>query len=507
MSQFSSSRNFSPTASPILVGVLVSLLLNLQVKSQTVDQKKIDFPVEMREYTLTVVDDDGTPISGATVEAAGVRCLEDPGSWYGWPVANAGNNNRLVSDDQGHITLKYPLKYGRPPTWRTTSKIDFMCSHPLYVANRVEVDPEGGAFEHIMHAGCEVLFSAVDESNQPIEKFGTVMAGPGGRADWVLKNGEIRTRSIPDGLWQTMLVAPGSDGAHLYSGILPAKFAKGRPVTIRGIKLSPGLTVRGKLDDQVPRPVTDGRIVAFCLPKPSGPVHEDQDPSLSWSDCTNINADGSFVFKSLPPTGTVQLIAVCRGWIVRSEPRDEVSKFFVQGAQINLDQSKIVDRELAIDLPMEPAGSVEVTITQPDGRPLIGANVSTSPNQMLDKSGSQVVGRCYSSMSLIQAKLDGNEHQVMEQLAKENRQSRYTQTTDANGRVVLHDLPINGFPHRLRFSHPAFNAIAKSGTSNSDEFDEKPNPTPDLQFELPSAERKIIELVAVPIEKQAVNKE
>ncbi len=121
----------------------------------------------------------------------------------------------------------------------------------------------------------------------------------------------------------------------------------------------------------------------------------------------------------------------------------------------------------AIDLPMEPAGSVEVTVTHPDGTPLVGANVYTNPNQMLDKSGSQVVGTCYSSMSLIQAKLDDSERRLLEQVVKEYRNSRYYQTTDANGHVVLHDLPINGFPYRLGFSHPEFNAIAKSGTSKS----------------------------------------
>ena len=324
------------------------------------------------------------------------------------------------------------------------------------------------------------------------------MAGLGGQADWILKEGTISTRSIPDEPWQTMLVAPGPAGVHLFSGILPAKFSKNRPVTIRGIKLSPGLQLNGELDAQVQRPVTDGRVIAYCLPKPSGRVNDVSDPSLSWSDYADINEDGSFVFNSLPRTGTLQLIALCRGWTIQSQPRDEVGEFFVQGIQINLDESEIVDGQLSVVLPMQPAGSLEVTVTNPDGSPLAGVQIGSWPNQKLDKWGSQLLGTCCPSMTIVEARLDGCGNQLNEMFFDQHGSSRFTQTSDEDGHVTLYDIPVNQSAYQLTATHPQYNFVAKSGTLK-EEGDEKAGGRTEFEYEMKTPDHKLIELTGVPI--------
>ena len=63
-------------------------------------EKPIKFPVEMKPFTLKLVDEDGKPISDAKVTAYGVRCEESPGSWISWPTENAGSND-FKSDEAG----------------------------------------------------------------------------------------------------------------------------------------------------------------------------------------------------------------------------------------------------------------------------------------------------------------------------------------------------------------------------------------------------------------------
>lgn len=77
------------------------------------ESKEIKIPVEMKPFKLTLVDEAEKPVKGVKVVALGVRCDESPGSWIGWPAENGGNNE-FVTDDNGSIEMKYPVKFGRP---------------------------------------------------------------------------------------------------------------------------------------------------------------------------------------------------------------------------------------------------------------------------------------------------------------------------------------------------------------------------------------------------------
>jgi hypothetical protein len=145
-----------------------------------------------------------------------------------------------------------------------------MIRHPEYVGEEFHVDPRNGKGEKQLKAGCELTISAQDASGKLLDNFGIVMAGPGASAKWLTNDGVKRSRSIPDGNWQTMLVYPKDNGEHLFSGVLPVRLANQQGVSIRKASLRPGLRLTGKLDDTVPRPVKNGQVVAWCLPKPAG---------------------------------------------------------------------------------------------------------------------------------------------------------------------------------------------------------------------------------------------
>ena len=317
----------------------------------------------------------------------------------------------------------------------TVNKIDFTCTHPDFVTGRVEFDPATGNAEHVLVKGCRTTFSCVDENGKSISKFGLVIASDGSSAAWRLTDGELRSGGVPDGNWQTMLVAPREDGLHLFSGVLPARYAKGKDFTIRNAKLRPGMRLSGQLSANVPRPVANGKVIAWCLPKPSGEVHGRENPSLGWWDETTIADDGTFDFPSLPRGGTVQLIAICNGWLISGN-----ENIFTIGKLIETSEEELADNHVAdVELPMLETGSVEVEVLGPDGKPLVGATVSTCPNQKLHLNGSTMVGACYRTIAQVESQISGRE---LKWSMRDQADARYDGKTDAQGKYTLTDIPL-----------------------------------------------------------------
>ena len=409
------------------------------LNAQTDDPKAIKYPVEMKPFVMTLVDENGKPVKDAKVIAAGVRCEESPGSWIGWPTQNAGNNE-FKSDEAGKVELKYPLKLGAPGLWMTVNKVDFSIQHPDFVSSRVEFDPALEKAEHTLVEGCRTLFSCCDENGTVIENFGVFIAG-GSSVIWKHEENEMRTSGIPDGNWQTILVSPREDGIHLFSGVLPARYAKGKDVTIRKIKMRPGMQLSGALSDNVPRPVVDGKVVAWCLPKPAGNTWEKENPSIGWWEETTIADDGSFEFPSLPRGGTVQLIAICKGWLTTGRERT-----FTVGQLLEIQDEDLANNNVQdVELTMEATGSVEVEVFGPDGKPLAGATVSTWPNQKLHQGGSTLVGACYRSILSIESQIAGvdNSQKFLDEVSK-----FYEGKTNEQGKVTLTEIPMN-LPEQL----------------------------------------------------------
>ena len=411
----------------------VILLMFSFVRAQEDDAKETKAQVEEKSFKLTLVDESEKPIAGVKVTAAGIRVDEAPGAWINWPDNKV--KNEFLTDERGEIVLNYPVKFGMPGQWITINKIDFNFSHPDFVAGRIECDSAAEGLQHILAEGCRTRFTCVDENGKPIEKFGVVMAGAGGAATWKLEAGELRSGGIPNGSWQTMLVAPSEDGLHRFSGVLPARYAKGKDVTIRNAKLRAGMRLSGSLSENVPRPIEGGKVIAWCLPKPAGNTWGDKEPSIGWSEEATIAADGTFDFPSLPPGGTVQLIALCNGWLIQG--REEA--FSVEGMEVTVTEQQLADNRVSgVMLEMEPSGTLEVEVFGPDGKPLEGAQVGISPNQTMKLGGSTLLGACFHSVLAMKAQITGDKLNI----EMFDKADRFNQKTNAEGKATLSYIPL-----------------------------------------------------------------
>src|SRR5207244_11842870 len=85
---------------------------------------------------------------------------------------------------------------------------------------------------------------------------------------------------------------------------------KAGETTAISLELKRGAAVRGRLDESVPRPVVNGRVIATVFPIGFSP--EKNPPQ--WHTWTVARPDGRFEFASLP-AGDLEIAAICQGFI------------------------------------------------------------------------------------------------------------------------------------------------------------------------------------------------
>jgi hypothetical protein len=418
---------------------IITLLLSLSLASeflgaQVADPDKLTIPVPTEDFAVTVTDESGDPIEGVRVTPNGLRVEEFPGTHYSWPARNVGKPRSVRTDAQGKASFKFPPKFGKHPDWVHTNVITYSVEHPEFISRRVESSVDAKSAIEEMVPGCELIASAIDPNREVIENLSVMIAGNSPRFVSGDLPGEIRSRSIPRGRRQTMLVsADQENGNHLFSSVRSFPFTESKKVTLRGLTLRPGMEILGKLSDEVDRPVNDGFVIAWSIPKPDGPVNHKERASIGWRDVADIQSDGTFHFPSLPKGGKLQVIAICDGWLIDGRRRGSI----IRGITYDLNDVAIVDDLWdGLEIPMKRAASVAVKLLKPDGSPLVGATVYTCPNQAFDLSGSQILGDVYCSADLL------NKDSSRLSRADVRRNHRYTATTDDRGICHLNDMPL-----------------------------------------------------------------
>jgi hypothetical protein len=398
----------------------------------------IKFPTQTAELVVSVTDEDGKPIQGVVIKPYGCRSVEEPSTGWFWPIYNIGHPTEHVSDAKGKVVVDYPITFGHEPDWNTCSEITAMVTHPEFISQKLSVDPRNGKTTLSMKAGCQLTISANGPSGENVP-FGMRVAGPGRSAKWLIDGqGVHKSSAIPDGSWQAMLVSPSADGRHLFSSVLPLRLRNQQAVSIRNLRLKPGLHLKGRLDDSVDRPVKNGKLIAHCLPKPASYIYGDGTngtPSVSWETSAEINEDGTFEFLSLPRSGLLQLITICDGYVGKDIDVIEPNPTFRQGVFL---QVADIDPAEELIVEMEPTGTVQVTVLDDTGEPLADAHVGTSPNQSMHLSGSNILGESWESITSIHAQLDP----LFKIVPRDYSESRYSTRTNAKGIATITNLPL-----------------------------------------------------------------
>ncbi len=387
---------------------------------------------EIRTRIVRIVDADGKPISNAFVDATHFN------KKYWWPTTQVARIP-LRSDSQGMLSIRYPkdsLSIQRIPV----ESIKITVTHADYCDADFNVpvsDDDLEPYDIQLTPGIEVKLEAVDAKGKPVTKpFAVLDSRPVSLPRWNHPTpSQAKCRSMKTGFRQFMLVQPGENGKHLFSDLFSHTFdSDSEPVVeLEKVQLLPGVSVRGKLSDKVPRPVVNGRVCAAYTPVEV--TSGGKTPPLVYFSTANLKSDGTFEFVSMPQTGTVQLIAFCQGWAGLHNARTP----FIIGQTF-----EVFDEALEVELEMERTFDAKMRVVDRAGKPVQGVTVQSYPNQNFKSAGSSMLGQRNDSIDVLLIQMDNNAGKLVD-----FDPSEFRAVSDKEGRLVIKNIPRNRLAMRL----------------------------------------------------------
>ncbi len=385
---------------------------------------------------VQIVNSNDEPIVGVTVTPWAMRTKTGHGQWS---TKNYGASEPpvLTSDEDGIVTIRFP-RYATAAEKIRPQALTCRVEHPNYSQShyndvsvtKSEID-EIATIKLLPGALVEARAIAEDQTLPTKNLFAI-------RSDHVFdkkltadEQGYIKLARFSAGTSLLRLVYLSDEGTPLFSEVQELQLSEGEQLQIE-MAMKPGVTVQGKLDESVPRPVTDGRVIANVIDFEPGEGYD----NLRWQVWTPINADGTFVLSDLPP-GNFQVIALCEGFRAASgSPPDFARKINVNNTRGRPQVFSLEDDLTEITLKMTPTAECEIQVVGPDQQPLANATCGFSPNVFWWRGGSQIYGHpLYSTAELLRDP----------ELAKKyfhNRSSfPYTAKTNAYGVAIVRDLP------------------------------------------------------------------
>ena len=394
-----------------------------------------DKPPEILTRSIKVVDPQGQPVAGAFANAWLIN------EKFFWPTQIVPNKEVKTGQD-GIAQLQYPKDASLSTKDLPVESIKLTVSHADFLSVDVVVPvatAQDKPFEIQLKPGVSVTISAVDEGGRPLtEPFAVMTTAMNTAPRWHRPAPDIaQGSSMSNGNHQLMLVQPNKDGQDRFSSVMTYRFnlAKEPKVVMEEIELLPGISVKGKLQAEVPRPVKNGHVIAVCIPLPAGDSWDEKVPSLLYYHSANLREDGTFEFTSLPTTGTIQLISLCDGWVGLQDK----STPFIVGETFEVD-----DKPLDVELKMERTFDAKIRVVDQSMQPIEGITVACSPNQMFKKGGSTWLGERFDSLPQLRSQL-GDEPWT----APNNMQNAFQAESDKQGRLVIRNLPRNRYSARF----------------------------------------------------------
>lgn len=200
------------------------------------------------------------------------------------------------------------------------------------------------------------------------------------------------------------------------------------------VPMQPAVSLTGKLDDSVPRPVKNGVVQAFVIERFEKDTERyNKSTMMYWREWAEIQPDGTFVFENMP-VGDVQVIALCDGFIA------ETGKAPLQLGKVNTRQHlrpqvfEMYQPENDIVIDMQPTGEVAVTVVDQSGSPVPDLKLFSSPNVGWWRGGNMIY--CFpldsTTESLLTSKKKGWDLENHPFQAK----------TDASGQAVFSNMPV-----------------------------------------------------------------
>ncbi len=413
--------------------------------------------VEFLTTVIKVEDEEGNLIEGAVIAPDGLRTKS---GHYFWRADRHGEPPTVITNTQGLVEVAYP-KYANEKI--ETGSISFLINHPDFCPARpISYRVDGLARPIVLQKGATLRVSGYLQSKENLlaEIYPQIGRGWLYNDSWrQIEKGVFETRQLPPGPHYIRLVYLPEDGLAYFSEAVRFDAGKGETYEFN-LQLKPGVRLAGSLDETVPRPVRNGRVVASAHPL-NHPHHSKRprrrftDPSvdpgyLHWRSWREVKEDGTFAFESLPH-GEVELIAICDGFISKNPPGQK-------NMYIGIAQTwPLKEPVTRVELKMKPTASCEIKVLDEQSQPITGAKVGFNPNVQWHSGGAQIFATCLNWSDLLRA----GGKMSPDKWAKISEVADFQATSDEFGIAVIHNLP-EGRRH-FAVLHPAYQLPAQTG--------------------------------------------
>ena len=347
------------------------------------------------ELPISIVDPNGKPIPGVKVIPWALGCGQGHGPWgpfEGKPDESGMEPKTVTTDEKGLATVIYP--YFRNALEQTrTLVVSIQLDHPNYSYNdaeHIEVPlTSDGPHKITMTASASIeITPSIDGQPAALDDLYALWSNPRSwkpdGAPEKLASGKLRISGFLPGSNSVLVMRMVNDTITHFSNFQYFELDEGS-VSELALALKPAVRVAGKLSEDVPRPVRDGRVVARSLPS------DPKNSSTRWVDWAPVAEDGSFVFEAWPDGERIQLIALCDGFIATSGKAPDKDLEFPNDGYHRPHAFEVGKSEIII--PMMPLVPVTITVTKDNDAPVAGLDVATSPNVGWWKYGSQIYGQ------------------------------------------------------------------------------------------------------------------
>jgi beta-lactamase regulating signal transducer with metallopeptidase domain len=455
-----------------------------QVAAPAAEAVATDVPTQV--VVVTVIDENGKPVAGATITPDGMRAT-DPrvrGSHYGWRPVVHGPVVKAMTNAEGKAEVKYPVAI-IPEEKILTGEISFSVEHPEFGPARPTSFRVDGTTEPVrLKRGIPIRVAGHfgPQRERVTEIVPLLLGEPMRLEDWERdERGGLTWRRMSPGKHYLYLTGRLPSGEIVHSkGI--AFFSEQRDSHNYELEMMPGIRVEGRLDAKVPRPVRNGWVQLS--------VHDEESDTREariarlvprggntgfWISHRPIAADGSFAFESVP-SGELKAIVHGDGFISVSEPEPSFSRAGL-GAPSEPPRpiTRAVPQSFAgkgpltkIEIATEATANVRVKLTH-DGHPVAGAKVYVSPNVIQMPSGSRLFAKTVRASDASFRTLPVVPDPV------------FTATTNPDGVAELRNVP--SFEAHLTVMHDTLEVPLRSGTqADVRGFRQPPNRWVDLML-------------------------
>lgn len=424
------------SATVLVVSIVCSGWISL---SQTHAQQRVEKEALVKKaLKVQAVDSDGKPIEGVLFRPFGLNMS------YFWPESLMGKSINYTTDKEGFVSLDCPTLFADSVQCKS---IDCEVTHAGHVGTIARIPISETETQKVtLKKGVRFGLKAIEIDGAPVkERFAAMMSGETAPVfRQVGADGLIETKGAATGPHQVMLVQPMKDNKTRFSEALFFHFNDRDQevgVVVDDVELLPGLRVFGKLPSNIKRPIKDGVVIACQRPLPMKDARELELKQVMWQDWTSIAEDGSFEFLSMPRTGTIQIIALCDGWVSPGERMMTKGQMFT-----------VSEEDLEVELDLQPTMDAIVDVKGEAGEPIQDAEVGFWPNELWEDFGSTILGERWQSIDQVKTRMGQEEIRI-----DSDRFKAFHRKTDGKGRAVIPNLP-------SRFEMPF--AVNKKGFEN-----------------------------------------